>query len=449
MLHPIDLPQCAAQLYELTELARLTLAFATQYNLTTLPQSNAPEPPYRYRKAVADATNTAEGSVNRVWANYIAFMQSKGRETAGKWLFDQYSAVAVPVVELLKIPLIQKQNPDIAQLFTDDIALLDQLAKTQNDLSAFPQFYYQSVKLDADVDKFFKEIMRNFYEKLFRNKERPIPTYVVGGTEDLNGNLLLKGYTNLHVCPGCDRGHQSIENGQLQTQNDHFFPLSHYPFFAVHPLNLTPYCVECNSLVVKGAKDVIDASHAANLSEIFHPYRPAQQYIQVSAKQMPTKMTLDINEHGHATPRMTGFLNLLNIQNRWEGEFYKLENNHQNLPRVEERIFSRLKDQINGAKLYAESLNQLFRLDAQWLSTILQNVAAKLPRDYGREPWAITTRAYAEWVKDDDVEREHLLGRLQSYLQPVTSTIHRQASQDIRLEGRRAIGDVPPLTRHN
>ncbi len=439
MLHPINLPQCTAQLYELTELARLTLVFATRYDSNTLPQINTSHSPYRYRNAVAKATNIAEGMVNQIWANYLAFMRSEGREIAGQWLFEQYSVVAKPVVNLVKIPLAQKQSPDIAQLFADDVALLDQLADVLIDLSSYPQFCYQIQKaaLNPDVDRFINELMRDFYEKLFRNKGRPIRTDIVGGTEDLNGNVLLKGYVSLHVCPGCDRGHQSIEHGQLQTQIDHFLPLAHYPFFAVHPLNLIPYCVECNSFVVKGDTDVIAASQAAHLNEIFHPHRPAQKYVQVSVKQMSTDLALDINENGQLTKRMAGFLELLNIQSRWEGEFARSANDQ---PRVEKRIFDQLKSEIKGAERFAKQVNQSFHLDDQWLTTSLNEFAAELPREYGRAPWAITTKAYAEWIRDNSSERNQLLKKLQRIFPGEQGTEHIRASLNAQQEGRRAIG---------
>jgi len=437
MLHPLDLPQCAEQLYELTELARLTLAFATQSDLTTLPQLDVPKPHYHYRKAVAKETNLAEGSVNRIWAKYIAFMHSKKRETAGNWLLDQYTAVAVPVVELVKIPLVQKQNPDIAQLFAADVALLNQLAKTQDDLSAIPQFHYQAQKIAIDlaVDKLINKLMRNFYEKLFRNSSRPIRTDIVGGTGDLNRNVLLREYSHLYVCPGCDSEHESIQDGQLQTQADHFFPLSRYPFFAVHPLNLVPYCILCNSPLVKGDNDIVTKSNAANLNEIFHPFRPAQKFVEIRVRREPTKVALDITDQGQATPRMTGFLNLLDIQSRWEGEFFQ----SHNLSRAGNRVFRDLKIAFKSDRRVA---NHQFQLDNQALFERLQEIVADSQLEYGATPGAMTTKAYAEWIRDDDVERNHLLVRLRQYFQPVPNTTHQQVSQNVQQQGRLAIGII-------
>jgi len=435
MLHPIDLPQCAAQLYELTELARLTLAFATEYDLTTLPQIETSKLSYRYRKTVAEQTELAEGAVNRIWANYIAFMHSNNRETAGKWLFDQYTAVAVPVIELVKIPLVQKQNPDVAQLFAADVALLDQLARTQDDLSTFPQFHYQAHKADINpaVDELINELMRNFYESLFRNSSRPIRIDVVGGASDLNRNVLLQEYSHLYVCPGCDGEHESIQERQLQTQADHFFPLSRYPFFAVHPLNLVPYCIQCNSPLVKANHDIVAVSGATNLNEIFHPFRPARQFVNIQVRREPTKVALDITDQGQVTSRMTGFLKLLEIQSRWEGEFYQASNQS----RAGSRVFRDLK---NAFKNSLRASNNQFQLDSRVLSEHLNEIVVDSRLEYGTTPGAMTTSAYAEWVKNDDVEREHLLIQLQHYFQIVPNTAHEQASQDIQRQGRLAIG---------
>lgn len=441
MLHPIDAPRCAPQLYELTELARLTLAFATQHDITTLVHVKVPDPPFRYRHSVAEnVTDVSEGLVNRVWGEYCEFMKNHGREDAGKWLFEQYSTVTTPVVELIKIPLSQKQTPDIAQLFADDVELLDQLAKTQNNLSAFPHFHYQNAAIDLEVDAQIKTLMRNFYEKLFRNKSRPIPGYVLGGTEDLNRNMLLQEYNYLHVCPGCDGEHESVQNEQLQTQADHFLPLSHYPFFAVHPLNLVPYCIQCNSPLVKGDKDIVKLSSAGNLNEIFHPYRPAQKYVQIAVKKESPQISLDISDCGQETARMAGFLSLFKIKSRWEGEFLQSgSDDHGDLSRVGRRVFSQLKNQIKGALKQAQNTYQQFQLNDHWLSECLNEIVAESPNEYGKMAGAMTNKAYAEWLEDESSERSQLLGKLQEYVNVFPETNHESASQLVQQHGRLAL----------
>lgn len=436
MLHPIDRPQCAEQLYELTELAKLTLTFATQHDTITLAQVDAPDSPYRYQKAVAKSTNVSEGLVNRAWNGYIDFMEQEGRKGAGEWLFNKYAVVTTPVIELLKIPLSQKRIPNIVQLFADDLALLDQLANTQNDLSDSSQFHYHSVMIDPGVNKQIKILMRNFYEKLFRNKSNPIPGFVVGSTEDLNRNVLLQEYNYLHVCPGCDGEHQSIQNGQLVTQADHFFPLSHYPFFAVHPLNLVPYCIQCNSTEVKGDKDIIEISSATNLNEIFHPYRPAQQHIHISVQKKQAQITLDISDEGQSTARMTGFLNLLHIKSRWEGVFFQ----SGNLSKVGKYIYNLLKSQIKGAIQQAKRSQQQFLLDEGWLFESLTDLVFELPQVYGNMAGAMTARAYAEWVRNEFPERNSLMNKLQKYIDRPLETNHELASQGVQQSGRFALG---------
>jgi len=131
---------------------------------------------------------------------------------------------------------------------------------------------------------------------------------------------------------------------------------------------------------------------------------------------------------------MTGFLKLLNIQSRWEGEFPQ----SRDQSRVGIRIFKSLKDAFKGA---IREANLQFKLDNQVLRERLHEIVADSQLDFGKLPGAITTRAYAEWIRDDDVEREHLLARLQHYFQISPNTTHQQASQAAQTEARRAIGE--------
>lgn len=77
---------------------------------------------------------------------------------------------------------------------------------------------------------------------------------------DLNEDITL--------CPMCGIGELKKSADKTRDQYDHYLPKTKYPFSSVNFYNLVPCCMECNSLQVKGDKDIVSISNG----RLFFPY---------------------------------------------------------------------------------------------------------------------------------------------------------------------------------
>ncbi len=86
----------------------------------------------------------------------------------------------------------------------------------------------------------------------------------------------------LDLCPACDGSKPPSKYGVVQSENDHFFPKSAYPFLAVHFSNLLPTCKYCNQSF-KQSIDPIDQHDNQPLARSFFPYEmPAVERIEIA-----------------------------------------------------------------------------------------------------------------------------------------------------------------------
>lgn len=129
------------------------------------------------------------------------------------------------------------------------------------------------------------------------------------------------------VCPLCD--------GQLgQTQVDHFYPKSHYPFLSCHPLNLVPICKDCNMFPYKGTKLPIDHKLLTDQMEgWFHPvfepladwrnknqHPPSTQFRVEFVRINGSTTTMLKSDDARITKRLENLDTLIDLQARWQDE---------------------------------------------------------------------------------------------------------------------------------
>jgi hypothetical protein len=427
VFHPIKKPECYHQLKKLTHLARLTLAFALQHEKQDMSRFAVdPNLPRQTRlieylseyDAEILAQHGEEEFLNETRAGFIFwFMQNDEKPETAEWLWRKEAAIAQPVLRLLVIPKARKSPPDIIQMFDEDVVLLESF-DTAADLSDKIGFnYHQNLIPDSEVRQLVERIMRNFYEKTFRSST-PIPVEVVGGSRPLNRSIFMNYFANLSVCPACDGSHAPILGDRLQTDADHFFPLSKYPFFAIHPLNLIPYCKYCNQPPFKGSKDVLDAPKVMNMGDIFHPYRPARDELKVNIPSVP----LGTLPHIHVQPlsdnhchkaRRESIVYLFDLERRWQGELSgELPNQQEPRSRLAIRLKSDLQTRIREAMQYKGAA---FVPSNQWLQESLRSIVAQKFRERGAIPGAVTEIAYALWFLKNAEPQAQLLDNLRTF----------------------------------
>ncbi|MGE6503570.1 hypothetical protein ACQKF0_26090 [Bacillus wiedmannii] len=91
-----------------------------------------------------------------------------------------------------------------------------------------------------------------------------------------NANTTLREHFNqfsdtnadITLCPTCGIGELLKSQDKTRDQYDHYLPKTLYPFSSINFRNLVPCCDKCNSLQVKGQKDII----ALSTGKLFFPY---------------------------------------------------------------------------------------------------------------------------------------------------------------------------------
>jgi len=88
---------------------------------------------------------------------------------------------------------------------------------------------------------------------------------------------------DITLCPICGIGELKKAEDDCRDQYDHYLPKALYPFSSVNFYNLVPCCRECNSLEVKGEKDIVEDF----TGKLFFPYDETHKGIelQVNIKQ--------------------------------------------------------------------------------------------------------------------------------------------------------------------
>jgi hypothetical protein len=127
----------------------------------------------------------------------------------------------------------------------------------------------------------------------------------------------------LTLCPICGISELKTKYDTNRDQYDHYLPKSIYPLSSVNFKNLIPACTDCNSLEVKGDKDIV--SIASN-GKLFYIYDTSHKGIEVDFKiskddEEIDNITWDIN---FLTPdvkidEIESWKKIYNIEGRYKG----------------------------------------------------------------------------------------------------------------------------------
>ena len=378
MYHPINKIICPP-LDKLNDLARLTLEFCL--------------------------TQTLALSEEEIRDSFVLHFTVNSFDKAGEWLWGKTTLVKPLVLRLIVLPTFEKQEIYTAYL------------QNHNLEARFAAGFFVPVPLPPVSQVAYDaaaELAGNFYKILCDG----VPGKIIGETEPLNRQTVLRAYANaqrvihLNVCPGCDGAPPSTTaDGLLHEDIDHFFPKSKYPFLSIHPLNLTPYCKNCNQTYKSSKDSVLDndplVEDVHTLEEIYHPYeRPAKNEIALEIAPAPDNSPAYrftcVSDAAPYPARLHNLQYVLNIESRWTGEL------------KEERVEAIL----SGLLLYGSQNDREgdFQPTIEWLNGQLTTAINTLDHQQGKQYLYVPALSYVRWVANDPNQKSLWLNRAQNSL---------------------------------
>jgi 5-methylcytosine-specific restriction endonuclease McrA len=189
-----------------------------------------------------------------------------------------------------------------------------------------PHFYFRYGHLDSATQEAARLLMELFYGMNFSVGVRG-NGQVERFNNDTFRNRFWEANTTMYLCPACDGQRPDVIAGSVQSENDHFFPISKYPFLSIHYMNLIPVCQTCNERA-KRAQDPVDDHQTAPLIHTFHPYlRPARKSLKpriVRKSGGELKLRLR-DEDDKLSRRVKNLDTLLMLEERWNGRLKQRE----------------------------------------------------------------------------------------------------------------------------
>lgn len=195
---------------------------------------------------------------------------------------------------------------------------------------------------------------------------------------------------DLFVCPACEI---SVNRSQI----DHYLPISIYPHLSCHPFNLVPICSDCNSVVVKGNKDLLqkDCNTRFKLENVFLIYQgyglEELSYLKINLKTgYRTINLIEIKpmREKNTSEHIESYRNLFNMPDRW------LKINRT----IENQLFNKIKTSIESVNRHKSSLN-IFDVYNEF-NEILQ----KLCDERGKEPYAFMMSCWLATLINQEIK---------------------------------------------
>lgn len=172
----------------------------------------------------------------------------------------------------------KKRVKEFHKIFPSKTERVSFLNSIKNDINFIEHIDNASFSFSAYIHKLDNE---NEINKHFNRYYSDFFDYEVGGGN--NRHHFKEEYKrvnpiNFHMCPAC-LGEMNLNNAQL----DHYFPKSTFPSLVIHPYNLVPLCISCNTAIGGGKGNrpptnplkPEDANEAGSLGKVFIPYKIA------------------------------------------------------------------------------------------------------------------------------------------------------------------------------
>ncbi len=306
MLHKIDPPDCHEQMDWIIQLQRRLLTALCQP--TTTPQQ------VTFEWVVALLRDLR---IDKRWIRRFC------HDT------DEISGLRKPMLEHMHV------------IAACDPALKTQLlAAFENDVCFTQQFTEQSaagnrrlmgIALLDDQLEDIRNAVRGFFESFYT------PNFLTGigyrmrkqdgSREHFHRTAFINAYlqknTRVKVCPACDG---SLDNSDV----DHFYPKSRFPFLACSLWNLVPLCQTCNR-GRNGKRDKVPLTQDADdqTAEWFHPYlRPIHATYEFRPVRTAEGLHLILHSDDvQQQKRLDNYLWLFGMQERWREALINRVNN--------------------------------------------------------------------------------------------------------------------------
>ena len=130
---------------------------------------------------------------------------------------------------------------------------------------------------DADT-AIYKKIKKLFIDLYASVLNGGVVHDVLGFVLKEHFDAFRKANNNITLCPMCGISELKTEYDNSRDQYDHYLPKAIYPLSSINFYNLMPICKDCNSLDVKGEKDIL----ALTTHKLFYPYDQNHEGIEVN-----------------------------------------------------------------------------------------------------------------------------------------------------------------------
>ena len=250
-----------------------------------------------------------------------------------------------------------------------------------------PTFAFACCQLNIHVKALVSALLKAFYDLLEGGYSQEIT-----GIGKIDRDDVVQGFWSvnheLKVCPYCDGLRPDKTDGKVRAHCDHHFPKSKHPALSVHPRNLVPSCLDCNT-TFKGDKDATDKAH---ISELFLPYADGHVAfgpLKISAFRDAGELTVRFDDNGSPrTSRIESLNHLLKLQDRW-------------IDRLKNRVSGSI---VNSLRNQYRSANRRNEKDAD----ILENLGYQKDGCFesrGKEHDSILKETYFDFLINDSSER--------------------------------------------
>lgn len=360
MLHPINPPSCVNELLEIVALQQKMLEFAN---------ANSSYTDMAFRSVVPSEFVD--------WLINLKSGSGKGATIANRFIQE--------LTSYIKIPPAEKEQ--ILMEFIRDQEYYAHLNDSTFSFSLLPS--------KSDAHEKAKKCLCEFYELLGEG----YPATLVGqpaGSNPFTKAKVVDGYilTNPdieYVCPCCDNAFTD-EKRTINEQGftlEHYFPKALYPSICMHPLNLIPMCLSCNSR--KGDTDPLNPSTIpliqVSYQEAFHPVaRPVIQHADLSFQARATVPDA-MNFISAAPPAyeksIAAYKILYQIPNRWE----------TNWRRVDRQINCYLRNAIR--RLGSQHLDDVL------FDSAIQEAITDMSNELGQQPMCYPALKWLSWARSN------------------------------------------------
>ncbi|MGZ4074717.1 MAG: hypothetical protein ACXWL2_05175 [Candidatus Chromulinivorax sp.] len=241
---------------------------------------------------------------------------------------------------------------------------------------------------DSDIPAEVRVLTKTLFIKLYEGVLKGQFFQPIYGTRLDHYHEFKKYKTNdYEFCPACGLVEMKTYADDLADQYDHYLPKDIYPFSSVNFENLAPICTDCNSLLVKGDKDILSYT-----GKVFFPFDETHKSISIKLKIKKnnlddlSKIEWDISYSNadNKDAEIEAWLKIYNIEGRHKthvtgsiNRWYKFYNDYM----IDKESIEDQPDITRRKNSYLRKLKNRKALEHIALSEILDDTAVKASKE--------------------------------------------------------------------